>query len=149
MQKKIGIAVLAALLAAPVVARAQGIVGGAERGANAGDRAAGPVGGIVGGAVGAGIGAVNGAVGVATGTVDGVLGINERPRFHDYVVREHVESYPYDRDLRVGAILPNEGIRYYAVPPEYRVRPGYRYTVLNDHPVLVDPVTRRVVEVLD
>lgn len=138
MQKKFGIAVVAALLALPAAAQAQGLVNGAERGAEQGDRAAGPIGGIVGGAVGA-----------AAGTVGGILGVDERPRFHEYVVREHVPSYHYDHDLRVGEVLPESGIRYYAVPSEYRVSPNYRYAVLNDHPVLVDPVTRRIVEVLD
>ena len=138
MQKKLGIAVVAALLATPVVAQAQGLVGGAERGAEAGDRAAGPVGGIVGGAVGA-----------AAGTVGGILGINDRPRFREYVVREHHPSYHYDEDLRTGVVLPERGIEYYAVPSEYHVRPSYRYTIVNDRPVIVDPDTRRVVEVLE
>jgi hypothetical protein len=145
MHKTFGIAVLAALLATPVVAQAQGLVTGTERGAEAGDRAAGPVGGIVGGAVGGAVGTVNGAVDAATG----ILGMNDRPRFHDYVRGEHRPSYAYDHDLRVGAVLPERGVTYYAVPPEYRVRPAYRYTVLNDHPVLVDPITRRIVEILD
>ena len=109
-----------------------------ERGAAEGDRAAGPIGGIVGGAVGA-----------ATGTVGGILGVGERPRFHDYVMQEHRSSYRYGDDLRVGAILPESGVSYYDVPPEYKVRPGYRYTIVNDRTVLVDPVTRRVVEVID
>ncbi len=138
MQKKFGIAVVTALLTLPVAAQAQGLVGGAERGADRGERAAGPIGGIVGGAIGA-----------ATGTVGGVLGIDERPRFREYVVREHHPSYRYDEDVRTGAILPERGVSYYDVPTEYRVRPGYRYTVVNDRPVLVDPVTRRIVEVLD
>ncbi len=138
MQKKFAIAVVTALLALPVAAQAQGLVGGAERGADRGERAAGPIGGIVGGAIGA-----------ATGTVGGVLGIDERPRFREYVVREHHPSYHYDEDLRAGAVLPERGVSYYDVPTEYRVRPGYRYTIVNDRPVLVDPVTRRIVEVLE
>jgi hypothetical protein len=34
------------------------------------------------------------------------------------------------------------------VPQEYGVR-EYRYTVVNDRPVLVDPRTRRIVEVVE
>jgi len=34
------------------------------------------------------------------------------------------------------------------VPPEYGAR-EYRYTVVNDRPVLVDPRTRRIVEVVE
>jgi hypothetical protein len=138
MQKKLGIAVVAALLVSPLAAQAQGLIGGAERGAETGARAAGPVGGIVGGAVGA-----------AAGTVGGILGVEERPRFRQYVVREHHPSYHYDQDLRDGAILPERGVEYYDVPAEYKVRPGYRYTIVNDRAVLVDPTTRRIVEILD
>lgn len=50
--------------------------------------------------------------------------------------------------MRVGTILPADGVTYYEVPAEYGVT-EYRYTVVNDHPVLVEPRTRRVVEVID
>jgi hypothetical protein len=137
MHKTLGIAVLAALVAVPLGAHAQGTVGGAERGAAEGDRAAGPVGAIVGGAVGA-----------ATGTVGGVLGVDDRPRFREYVETEHVRSYDYDQPLRAGAVLPDT-YTYYDVPPRYHVDRTYRYTVINRHPVIVEPRTRRVVEVVE
>jgi hypothetical protein len=35
------------------------------------------------------------------------------------------------------------------VPVEYHVRPGCRYTVVNDRPVIVETRTRRIVEVID
>ncbi len=47
----------------------------------------------------------------------------------------------------VGEVLPAEGVRLYPVPPEYGVS-RYEYTVVDDTPVLVDPSTRRVVEVV-
>jgi hypothetical protein len=59
-----------------------------------------------------------------------------------------VPSYRYDDDFRVGAVLPESGVTYYDVPPEYHVT-GYRYTYVNEHPVLVDPRTRRIVEIID
>src|SRR3954465_2971665 len=108
-----------ATLALPVTAFAQGTVRGAEEGAAEGGRAAGPVGAIVGGAVGA-----------ATGTVGGILGVDDRPRFREYVVRERRPSYHYDREVRVGAVLPARGVTYYEVPAEYHA-PGYRYTYVN------------------
>ncbi len=138
MQKKFGIAVVTALLASPLAAQAQGIPAGAERGAAQGTAVGGPVGGAVGGVVG----------GVAGG-IGGLLGVDEGPRFHDYVIREHRSSYRYSEDPRVGMILPSAGITYYRVPREYRVSPRYRYTVVNERPVLVDPRTRRVVQVID
>jgi hypothetical protein len=38
----------------------------------------------------------------------------------------------------VGVELPEEGVTYYEVPREYGAR-EYRYTIINDRPVLVDP----------
>lgn len=135
--KLIGSAILMTALALPIAAQAQGTVRGAQEGAVEGGRAAGPVGAIVGGTVGA-----------AVGTVGGILGVEDRPRFREYVVRERVPSYRYNSDLKVGIVLPEEGITYYDVPPEFHVT-GYRYTYVNDHPVLVEPRSRRVVQVID
>ena len=45
-------------------------------------------------------------------------------------------------------MLPESGVTYYEVPAEYKA-PGYRYTIVNDRPVLVEPRTRRIVEIID
>jgi Protein of unknown function (DUF1236) len=84
----------------------------------------------------------------ASGGVAGVLGADQRPRFRSYVVEQRCPSYRYQGDVRVGAELPEAGVTYYEVPQEYGVR-EYRYTVVNDRPVLVDPRTRRIVEVIE
>jgi hypothetical protein len=126
-----------ALLALPVAAQAQGTVRGAQEGAAQGERAAGPVGAVVGGALGA-----------VAGTVGGILGVEERPRFRAYVVEQRLPSYRYEEDFRVGAVLPQEGVTYYEIPGEYHVK-GYRYAYVNDHAVLVDPRTRRIVQIID
>jgi hypothetical protein len=142
MQKKVGIAVLAALIAAPAAVSAQGVIGGAEngvqRGADEGNAAAGPIGGLIGGAVGG-----------ATGAVGGLLGVDQGPRFRDYALREHRSAFRYDEQLRPGVRLPLSGVTYYLVPSEYGVDPRYRYTIVNDHAVLVDPASRRIVQVID
>ena len=124
-------------LAVPVLAQAQGVPGGIERGSREGERAAGPVGAIVGGAIGG-----------VVGGVAGVLGVDDRPRFRSYVVEQHRPSYTYREDVRVGAVLPEDGVTYYEVPREYNA-PNYRYTVVNNRTVLVDPRTRRIVEVVE
>jgi hypothetical protein len=126
-----------AIVALPVAAQAQGTIRGAQEGAEEGGRAAGPVGAVVGGALGA-----------AAGTVGGILGVDTRPRFREYVVREHRPSYTYREEIRVGTVLPEAGVTYYEVPAEYRV-PQYRYTVVNGRTVLVEPRTRRIVEIVD
>jgi hypothetical protein len=130
-------ATVAALGLAPLAAQAQGTVPGAAAGAAAGGAAAGPVGAVVGGAVGA-----------ATGTVGGILGVDMRPRFRTYVETRNVPSYTYQGDVRVGTVLPEQGVTYYEVPREYNVT-RYKYTVVNDETVLVDPRTRRVVEIIE
>ena len=137
MKRTVMASLLAATLLVPAAAVAQGVPGGVERGSREGERAAGPVGGIVGGAIGGVVGGVN-----------GVLGIDQRPRFHSYVVERHHPSYAYDGDLRVGADRPGDGVTYYDVPAEYGTH-DYRYTVVNNRTVLVDPRTHRVVEIVD
>ncbi len=110
MQKRFGIAVVSALLASPFAVQAQGIPAGAERGADEGSAVGGPVGGVAGGVVGG-----------VTGGVGGLLGVDQSPRFHDYVIREHRSSYRYSEDPQVGMILPPSGVIFYQVPREYRV----------------------------
>jgi hypothetical protein len=64
------------------------------------------------------------------------------------VVREHRPSYRWGHEVRVGAVLPEAGVTYYEVPPEYHVR-GYRYAIVDDRTVLVEPRTHRIVEVIE
>ena len=152
MRNSIIAAIIAAAVATPLAAQAQivnGTVNGAQRGAAQGEDAGGPIGGAVGGALGAGVGAVTGAVGTATGIVGDVLGVNERPRFREYAMHQHPNGFHVNEQVRVGAVLPAGGVEYYDVPSEYAAKPGYRYTVVNDLPVIVNPKTRQVVEVLN
>lgn len=128
---------LSFLFALPLGVEAQGVPGGAARGAAEGDAAAGPVGAVVGGVVGG-----------VTGGVADLLGIDQRPRFREYVIAQHIPSYRYPDAVVVGAALPDEGVTYYDLPPEYGVR-GYRYTVVNNEPVLVDPRTHRIVQIVE
>ena len=137
IRRLIGAAAICAAVAIPVVAQAQGVPDGIERGSREGERAAGPVGAIVGGTIGG-----------VVGGVAGVLGVDQRPRFRSYVVEQRRPSYQYREDVRVGAVLPEEGVTYYEVPPEYGVR-DYRYTVVNGRTVLVEPRTHRIVEIVE
>jgi Protein of unknown function (DUF1236) len=137
IRRSIGIAVLAAMVALPAAAYAQGVPGGVERGSREGERAAGPIGAVVGGVIGGVVGGVN-----------GVLGIDQRPRFRSYVVEQRRPSYEYNETIRIGAVLPEDGVTYYDVPSEYGAR-DYRYTVVNGRTVLVEPRTHRIVEVIE
>lgn len=129
---------VAGLFSFPLTAQAQGIPEGAARGAQQGDRAAGPPGAVVGGAIG----------GVAGG-IGGLLGADQRPRFREYVIGEHIPSNKTSQSVTVGMMLPSTGITLYAIPHEFGVPPDYRYAVVNQKVVLVEPSTREIVEVID
>src|SRR3984893_1867328 len=134
MNAKLFLGVTLVTLSLPLAAHAQN---GAAAGATTGAVTGAVVGGPVGAAVGAGVGAVAG--GIADDT---------RPRFRSYVQERHVPSYRYEREVRVGEDLPSSGVTYYDVPHEYGVT-KYRYTVVNDRTVLVDPSTHRIVQVIE
>lgn len=138
IRRLLGTAAIVATIALPAIAQAQGVPGGIERGARDGERAAGPVGAIVGGTIGG-----------VVGGVAGILGVDDRPRFHSYVVEQRRPSYTYGEEVRVGAVLPEAGVTYYEVPAEYSAARQYRYTVVNGRTVLVEPRTHRIVEVID
>lgn len=137
VRRILSMAVVVATVAISVSASAQGVPGGVERGAREGERAAGPVGAVVGGTVGG-----------VVGGVAGILGVDQRPRFHSYVVEQRRPSYQYSGNVVVGSELPEAGVTYYDVPEEYGAR-SYRYTVVNGRTVLVEPRTRRIVEIVD
>jgi len=135
MMRKIILAT-ALVLALPVAASAQqgaGVAAGATTGAVGGALVGGPVGAVVGGVAGAVVGGISD---------------DRRSGFRTYVVQERVPSYTYEREVVVGAELPQSGVRYYEVPAEYGAT-EYRYTVVNDRTVLVDPRTNRVVQVIN
>ena len=135
MSKKILLTTVMLTALAPAAAFAQ-TGGGAAAGAAAG--AAG--GAIVGGPVGA-------AVGGVTGAIVGGIADQQQPEFRQYVTTQKVPSYTYREEVRVGAVLPEAGVTYHEVPAQYKVK-GYRYTIVNDTPVLVEPGSRRIVQVI-
>jgi len=72
----------------------------------------------------------------------------QRPAFREYVVRERVPTFTIPDRVIVGGVLPEAGITYYDVPQTYGATP-YRYTVVNGQTVLVEPRTRRIVQVVE
>lgn len=112
---------------------APGVGAGAATGAVGGAIVGGPVGAVVGGVAGAVVGGIAEA---------------SRPKFRTYVTERHHPSYRYSNEVVVGSELPTAGVTYYEVPREYG-ESQYRYTVVNDRTVLVDPQTRRIVQIID
>jgi hypothetical protein len=115
----LAIAVIAGAMAAPIAAQAQTVITTGV----AGDRT------------------------VVVGEHEGIIA-DQRPAFREYVVRERVPNYTISERVIVGGVLPETGVTYYDVPQTYGVTP-YRYTVVNGQTVLVEPRSRRIVQVVD
>jgi hypothetical protein len=127
MNNRLAISLIAASLLTSGAAFAQSTtVEGAERGARAGGQVGGPVGEVVGGTVGA-------AVGLGLEIPAAVIGAV--PRDRSVVVRERVV---------VGEPLP-EAVELRPVPSYTE----YRYAVVNDRRVIVEPRTRKVIQIID
>jgi Protein of unknown function (DUF1236) len=128
MNNRLAVSLVAASLFASGTAFAQSTTAtGAANGARTGGEIAGPVGEIVGGTVGAAVGA---AVEIPNAVI---LSIPEREP--SVTVRERIV---------VGEPLP----------PTVELRPvprysEYRYAVVNDRRVIVEPRTRRIVKIID
>ena len=93
------------------------------------------------------VGVAPGGPPVAVTTSEGIA-IDQRPAFREYVVRERVPTYTVPDHVVVGSVLPETGVTYYDVPQTYGATP-YRYTVVNGSTVLVEPRTRRIVQVIE
>ena len=90
-------------------------------------------------------------VGVVRGgsvIVDDGIAVDQRPAFRQYIIREHVPEYTIPDRVVIGGVLPEAGVTYYDVPQTFGVTP-YRYTVVNGQTVLVEPRSRRIVQVIE
>jgi hypothetical protein len=76
------------------------------------------------------------------------IAVDQRPAFREYIVRERVPNYSIPDRVIVGGVLPEVGVTYYDVPQSFGATP-YRYTVVNGQTVLVEPRTRRIVQVVE
>jgi hypothetical protein len=94
-----------------------------------------------------------GTVGVTGGNTvvieqGGGIIVDQRPAFREYVVSQRVPAFTIPDRVVVGAVLPEAGVTYYDVPQRFGGTP-YRYTVVNGETVLVEPRTRRIVQVIE
>ncbi len=78
-----------------------------------------------------------------------VIAPEQRTVIRDYVVKEKIRPYRMQSRVTVGATLPAE-VELAPVPetwgPTFR---SYRYVYTGDDVVLVDPSSRRVVQIID
>ena len=129
MKNRLTVSLLVASLLASGAAFAQSTTAtGAVNGARTGGEAAGPVGEVVGGTVGAAVGA---AVEIPNAVITSILG-EPAP---SVTVRERV--------VVGGPLTPTVELR---PVPNYT---EYRYAVVNDQRVIVDPRTRRVIRIIE
>jgi phage tail tape-measure protein len=133
-------AVIIAAAALPLSAHAQ--TAHEAAGAGAGLATGAVAGAIVGGPVGAAIG---GAIGAIAG---GTLSAPQTARVQHYVVMQGTPSAYVQDQVVVGAPLP-QAVSSYPGPADVGVNTQYRYSVLNERTVLVDPQTRRVIQISD
>ena len=92
-------------------------------------------------------GLVRGGPAVVDSDADGIA-VDQVPAFRQYIVREHVPDYTVPDRIVVGGVLPETGVTYYDVPQTFGMTP-YRYTVVNGRTILVEPRSRRIVQVID
>ena len=76
------------------------------------------------------------------------IAVDQRPAFREYIIRERVPNYTIPDRIIVGGVLPETGVTTYDVPQTYGATP-YRYTVVNGRTVLVEPRSRRIVQVVE
>jgi hypothetical protein len=78
-----------------------------------------------------------------TTTTTTTLSPEERTTVREYVTHDTRASVRAENfDVTVGAVVP-PSVTFYEVPHMER----YRYTIVNDRRVVVDPVTRRIIEI--
>lgn len=129
MNKRLAVSLVAASLLTSGAAFAQSTTQqGAANGAAAGGAVAGPVGEVVGGTVGA-------AVGLGLEIPNAVITSVTSERAPSVTIRERVV---------VGEPLP-EVVELRPVPSHTE----YRYAVVNDRRVIVEPRTRKVIKIID
>ena len=101
----------------------------------------GAVGGaVVGGAVGGPVGAV---VGAGVGATMGAAVEPPPAEVRTYVTRESRPSVTVREEIAVGRPLP-KSVKVYSIPKQKK----YSYTVVNDQRVIVEPRSRRVIEII-
>jgi non-ribosomal peptide synthetase component E (peptide arylation enzyme) len=76
------------------------------------------------------------------------IAVDQVPAFRQYIIREHVPDYTIPDRVVVGGVLPETGVTYYDVPQTFGITP-YSYSVVNGRTILVEPRTRRIVQVVE
>jgi hypothetical protein len=77
------------------------------------------------------------------------IGPQERTRIKEYVVKEKVSPVTVKERVTVGAVLPAD-VELRTVPSDWGPSVSkYRYVYHDNHVVLVEPSSRRIVQIID
>jgi uncharacterized protein YcfJ len=128
-----------AIVALPLATQAQ--TPDQNAGAGAGMATGAVTGAIFGGPVGAVVGGVIGAI------AGGALAAPQAAQVQQYVAAQHTPSVRVQQPVVVGETLPRQ-VELYSIPSDVGVQTHYGYTVANEQTVLVDPRTRRIVQII-
>jgi hypothetical protein len=85
---------------------------------------------------------------VAGAAVGGILTAEETRRVRTYVAAQRSPSIRVAEPVTVGQPAPQVA-RLAPLPSSVGLRNPYRYTVVNDQTVLVDPRTRKIIQIIN
>lgn len=89
----------------------------------------------------------SGAAWAQTSTTTTTITTDQAAKVKTYVMKEQKPSVKFSGTVAVGTTLPAD-VEFYALPDEVGVD-RYRYTVVNDRTVLVEPSTRKVIRIIE
>ena len=80
-------------------------------------------------------------------TVTTTVTPEQQAKVKTYVMKEKKPSLKVTEQVTVGSTLPSS-VEFYSLPSDVGVT-NYRYTVVNDRTVLVDPASRKIIQIIE
>jgi len=77
-----------------------------------------------------------------------ILSAGQSMKIHQFATKEKKPSVKVTEKLAVGNILPTN-VELYPLPADVGIKDDYRYSVVNDHTVLVEARTHKVTRIID
>jgi hypothetical protein len=82
-----------------------------------------------------------------TTTTSQTITTEQAGKIRTYVQKEKKPSVKIQEQVSVGSTLPGT-TQFYTFPDDVGVK-NYRYSIINDRTVIVDPSTRRVIQIIE
>ncbi len=87
-------------------------------------------------------------VGQTKGVGGTVLSAEQSAKIHEYAMKEKRPSVKVTEKVVVGTVLPTR-VELYTLPSDLGVMGDYRYSVVNEHTVLVEAKTHKVTQIIN